>query len=138
MSIEAFVMNYWNGDVHPLPFEDIRAIFDTPDTTWNADNNYLNVRFTDPDDYVDIFCGCDAPSIGSVKGLTIARPIRHDDFLSRLFQLLQLDNVMIFYSDETTPIFHRTSDPSAYPDDLLAELGTPRYAESPDDLLHQT
>jgi hypothetical protein len=138
MSIEAFVMNYRNGDARPLLFDKVRAIFHTPGTSWNSDHNYLNVRFADPDDYVDIFCGCDAPSIGTVNGLTIARPILHDDFLNRMFRLLQLDNVMLFYSDETTPIFHRTSDPSEYPEDLLAELGTPRYADVPRDLLHRT
>ena len=138
MSIEAFVMNYRNGDACPLPFDDIRAVFNTPGTTWNADHNHLTVRFSDPDEYVDIFFGCDAPSLGTVNGLTISRPIRHADFLRRMFQLLQLDNVMIFYSDETTPIFHRTSDPLEYPADLLGELGTPRYAESPSDLLHQS
>jgi hypothetical protein len=138
MSIEAFIMNYRNGDVCPLPFDTVRAIFDTPGTTWNTDQNYLNVRFTNPDDYVDIFCGCDAASIGTVKGLTIARPIRHTDFMNRMFQLLQLDNVMMFYSDETTPVFHPTSDPSQYPDELLDALGTPRYASTPDDLTHQT
>lgn len=138
MSIEAFVMNYRNGDVCPMPFDRVVSIFDPPGTIWNADHHYLKVCFTDPDDCVDIFCGCDALAIGAVNGLTIARPILHDGFLDCLFRLLQLDNVILFYSDETTPIFHPTSDPSHYPDDLLAALGTPRYAERPSDLVHLT
>ena len=138
MSIEAFVMNYRDGEPVPLPFDAVRRIFDTPGTQWNDEHNYLNVRFADPADYVDIFCDADAPLTNVTKGLMIARPIAHPDYLERTFRVLQLDNVMLFYTDDTTPIFHASSDPSQYPQELLDELGTPRIALSPDDLLHHT
>ncbi len=138
MSIEALVMNYRDGDPRPLSFQAICKIFDTPGTTWNPDHNCLNVQFHDPPDYVDIYCGCDAMTTGEVAGLTIARPILHRDYLGRLYRLLQLDNVMLFYTDETTPVFHPSGDPSHYPSDLLAELGTPRYADGPDKLSYLT
>lgn len=136
MGIEAFVMNYRDGEVNPLSFQLVREIFDARGTSWNADLNYLNARFYEPDDYVDIYFGCDAASTGQVSGFTIVRPILHPDYLNRLYLALQLDNVMLFYSDETTPIFHPSGDPSHYPADLLAQLGTPRFANCPQELSH--
>ena len=138
MSIEAFLMNYRDGDVRNLAFDRIREILETTDTDWFPDYNCLRATFEDPADHVDIYCGCDAVTLGEVAGLTIARPLRHPDFLNRMFRLLQLDNVMLFYSDESTPIFHQSGDPSHYPTDMLETLGAPRFAATPNDLLHQT
>jgi hypothetical protein len=46
--------------------------------------------------------------------------------------------VMLFYSDETTPIFFAGAKPQHYPTDLLEQLGTPRFVDSPSGLLHRT
>lgn len=138
MGIEAFVMNYRDGEAKPISLDRIRNIFDTPGTVWNTEYNYLHALFHDPDDYVAIYCGRDALATGETKGLTIVRPIVHHDFLDRLYRVLQLDNAMLFYSDETTPVFHPSADPTQYPDDLLATLGSPRFANEPAELLHQT
>jgi len=137
MGIEAFVMNYRDGNVAPIALDRILKIFDTPDTAWNTQYNYLHAVFTDPCDYVAIYCGHDALATGETSGLTIVRPIIHPDFLERLYRVLQLDNAMLFYSDETTPVFHPSADPSHYPDDLLQTLGSPRIAHCPTDLFHQ-
>ena len=68
----------------------------------------------------------------------ISRPILHPEFLQKVFRVMQLGDVMLFYSDETTPVLVRGADSAQYPNDLLEELGEPRYVASPAELPHQT
>jgi len=138
MSIEAFLWNYRDGQSIGFDFTTVRSILSTKDADWLDEYGCLRVRFRHPDDCVDIYLGKGAPATNHTDGITIARPIVHPDYLSRILQVMKLGNVMLFYSDETTPIFLRGADPGHYPAELLAELGQPRFIASPSELLHQT
>lgn len=137
MSIEAFLWNYRDGQPIGFNFTTVRGILSTEDADWLDEYGCLSVRFRHPDDYVDIYLGRDAPAANHTVGITIARPIVHPDYLSRILRVMELGNVMLFYSDETTPVFLRSADPGHYPADLLSELGQPRFVTSPSELLHQ-
>lgn len=138
MSIEAFMWNYRKGEPIGFDYGVVRNILSTDDTDWLVEHGCLRVRFRDPSDSVDIFLGRDAPTTNYVDGILISRPILHPEFLQKLFRVMQLGDVMLFYSDETTPILVRGGDSEQYPDNLLKELGEPRYVASPAELLHQT
>lgn len=45
-----------------------------------------------------------------------------------------LGNVVLFYSDDTTPLFRTGANLSHYPVDLLEELGEPKVIDSADQL----
>jgi hypothetical protein len=135
MSVEAFIWNYRNGAPIGFDFGTVRGILATDEGEWLDESAWLRVRFCDPDDVVDIFFGQDAPRTNHADGITVSRPITHPEFLQRIFRVLQLGDVMLFYSDETTPIFVRGADPAQYPSDLLKELGKPRFVESPAELI---
>lgn len=138
MSIEAFIWNYQDKEPIGFNFETVRKILSTDETEWLEEVGCLRVRFHAPDDSVDIYLGKDATTSGHVDGITVARPIIHPEFLQRVFRVMELGDVMLFYSDETTPVFVSGSDPKQYPIDLLDELGEPRYIQTPNELLHQT
>jgi hypothetical protein len=137
LSIDAIIWNYRDGEPIGFAFDVIRDILSTTDTDWNSIGT-LSVRFENPPAHIDfIHLGADAPETNHVKGIMISRPIVHPDYLSRVFKILELGDVMMFYTDYTTPVFVRGADPSHYPADLLRELGTPRFIDSPQGVLHQ-
>ncbi|MEQ8638952.1 hypothetical protein [Gimesia maris] len=138
MSIEAFLWNYRDGESVGFEYEAVREILATEQTEWLEEYGCLRVSFHDPDDYVDMYLGEGAPASGHVKGITIARPLDNPDYLQRVFRVMGLGDVMLFYSDETTPIFVRGKDPQQYPADLLEQLGEPRFIQTPIEMLHQT
>jgi len=138
VSTEAFIWNYQNGECIGFPFAAVRDILSTDDTEWDAEHGCLTIRFQNPDDYVDVYVDKDAPVTNHTEGITISRPITHPDHLARVLQIMGLGNVMLFYSDETTPIFLRGAEPEQYPTDLLEQLGMPRFVDSPSGLLHRS
>ena len=138
MGIEAFIWNYRDGESIGFDFATVRDLLSTDDANWIGEHGCWRVRFKDPDDCVDIYFGKDAPATNHTEGIMVSRPITHPDFLRRVFRVMELGDVMLFYSDETTPVFVNGADPDQYPNDLLRELGEPRYAHKPSDLLHQT
>lgn len=138
MSIEAFIWNYRDGEPIGFDYATVREIFSTAQTESLDQYGCLRVWFQEPDDVVDIYLGGrEAAESGEVAGIMVARPIRHSAFLERLFQVLQLGDVMLFYSDETTPVFRSGADAGQYPADLLAQLGEPRYVNAPEELVQQ-
>ncbi len=138
MSIEAFIWNYRNGEPIGFDFATVRDLLSTDDTEWIDEHGCLRVRFQDSIDCVDIYLGKAASATNHIDGIMVSRPITHPDFLRRVFRVMELGDVMLFYSDETTPVFVNGADPGQYPDDLLAELGNARYVNTPSELLHQT
>jgi hypothetical protein len=137
VSIEAFIWKYRDGEPVGFAYDVVRDVFSTKATSWDGEHGCLNVWFENPVDSVDIYLGKDAPNTNHVEGITIARPLAHPDYLARVFQVMQLGDVMHFYSDETTPVFLRDANPGQYPADLLVELGTPRFIDEPSGLLHK-
>lgn len=138
MSIEAFIWNYEDGEPADFDFKVVCDILSAGDSDWDGEFGRLRVRFHSPDDDVEIFLDKDGPITNRTRGIMVSRPIVHPDFLKRVFRVMELGNVMLFYSDETTPIFVRGADPKHYPKDLLDELGEPRFVASPEGLLHQS
>jgi hypothetical protein len=138
MGTEALIWNYRDGE--PIGFDSatVRGLLSTDDADWISEHGCLRVRFRDPDDCVDIYFDEDAPETNHTDSIVVSRPITHPDFLRRVFRAMELGDVMLFYSDETTPVLVHGADPDQYPDDLLRGLGGPRYANGPSDLLHQT
>lgn len=136
MSTEAFIWNYRDGEPVGFDFDTVRAILATDDVDWLEEFGCLRVRFRSPDDCVDIYLGKGAPASGRVDGITVSGPIQHPGFVERVFQVMQLGDVMLFRSDDTTPVFCVGADAGQYPSDLLEELGNPKYVSSPIELLH--
>lgn len=137
MSIEAFVWNYRDGEPVGFPCDVIRDILLAGSAGGEIVDGFLTVRFENPADSVAIHVGREAEEVNHVPGLTISRPLTHPDYLARIFRLLQLGDVLHFYSDETTPVFARGVNIEHYPAELLAELGTPRFIDTPSRLLRQ-
>jgi hypothetical protein len=138
MSIEAMIWNYQNGEPVGFDYQTVRAILGTQDSDWIPEFGCLRVRFHDPDDVVDFHFGKEAPETDRIDGIMVARPIKHPEYLQRVFRVMQLGNVVLFYSDETIPVFVRGADVRHYPSELLSALGEPRYVDSPCELLHRT
>lgn len=138
MSIEAFVWNYRDGEPVGFPYDAVRAILLAGSPQQEIEHGFLTIRFENPADTVSIHVGQEAAKTNHVPGLTILRPLTHPDYLARIFALLQLGDVLHFYSDETTPVFARGANPAHYPPDLLSELGPPRFIDTPSGLLHRT
>lgn len=138
VSIEACIWNYQYGEPIGFAFDIVRDILSTDATDWSDEYGCLTVRFRNPDDSVDIHLGKNALATNHVPGIMVFRPIAHSDYLARILEIMRMGNVMLFYSDETTPIFVRGADVTHYPSDLLEQLGQPRFVDSPTELLHQT
>lgn len=137
MGIEAFIWNYRDGEPIGFDYATVLEILSTDQTEPLNEYGFLRVWFQEPNDVVDIHLGRDAADSGHVSGIMVSRPIRHPAFLERLLRVLGLGDVMLFYSDETTPVFRSGADAGHYPADLLAELGEPRYVNTPQGLIQQ-
>jgi len=105
MGIEAFIWNYQDGEPIGFDFPTVRDLLSTDDVSWIGEHGCLRVRFKDPNDCVDIYFGKDGPTTNHIEGIMVSRPITHPDFLRRVFRVMELGDVMLFYSDETTPVF---------------------------------
>jgi hypothetical protein len=138
MSTEAFLWTYRNGEPIGFEYEAVLEILSTDDMEWNEEHGLLRLTFHEPPDSVDIFLDMDAKQTNHTRGIMVSRPISHPDFLERIFRLMQSGNVMLFSSDETTPVFVRGANTKHYPPDLLKELGEPRFVESPSELVSRT
>lgn len=137
MGIEAFIWNYRDGEPIGFDYATLLEILSTDQTEPLNEHGCLRVWFQEPDDMVDIYLGKGADESGHVSGIMVSRPILHPAFLERLLRVLELGDVMLFYTDETTPVFCCGADAGQYPADLLAELGEPRYVNTPQGLVQQ-
>lgn len=134
MGIEAFLWSYRDGDVASLPFEPIRNLFSCYTTDWDPATGRIHVCFQDKFTCCDIYCGPEAETTNSVGGLMISRPVQHPDLWRCVLEVMRMGHVLLFFSDDTTPLFTAADAPSHFPAELLESLGSPRYVSMPDDI----
>lgn len=138
MSTQAFLWSYRDGDVAALPFDQVRRVFEKFIDSWDPTQGIMRVWFGDDVtgwDMCDIFCGKDAEETNSLNGLMIDRPIRHPDFWRCVIEVMHLGHVLLFFSDNTTPLFVSVDAVKHFPADVLEELGTPHIIKTPDDIV---
>lgn len=135
MGIEAFITAYKDGDVTPLRSDRIRSIFADFTVDWQPANGVLRVCFGDEINCCDIYCGRECDVSNSTKGLMISRPVRHPDLWRCVLDVMRMGNVVLFFSDDTTPLFAVQEAPRHLPADLLESLGKPRMVQCPNDII---
>ena len=140
MGIEAFIWSYSDGDVAPLPFDKIQSLFAKYVVDWDSTNGRMRVCFGDESTSCDVYCGPEAEASNSVNGLMISRPVNHPDLWQCVLDVMRMGNVLLFFSDKTTPLFAFEDAPKHFPKDLLEALGKPRIVQSSEDIIqsHET
>jgi hypothetical protein len=138
MSVEAFLWAFQEGDVTSLPLDKILATFADFTVGWQPADGVLRVCFGDEVNCCEIYCGSGSEASNSTKGLIIFRPVEHHDLWRSVLAIMRLGNVVLFFSDDTTPLFAIQDAPRHLPADLLESLGQPRFVECPDDILRKT
>lgn len=135
MSVEAFVWPYENGEPATLAYTDVLNAFGSLVTSWEPEHGCLHLGFTDPPDTCDVYCGRDAAETGRVRSLMISRPLRHAALWRAVLRIMSENHVLLFFSDDTTPLFWDLRSVDHFPEDLIADLGTPVRVRMPHDIV---
>ena len=133
--IEAFVWTYDWGEPASFRFADVLEAFGESVAGWDAEHGRLRLEFDGPPDTCDVFCDKDAADTGVVRGLMIARPVRHSALWDAVLRIMSRSHAVLFFSDETTPLFWDLRSVVHFPEDLIASLGTPVCVRTPGDIV---
>ena len=131
MGIEAFIWRYENRENTSFPLTDVLGAFSSHTVGFDATTGVLSVRFGNEVNSCDIYLGEDAANTGFTKGLMFARPVRALELWECVFELMNSGNVILFFSDDTTPLYASAGAPDHFPPDLLDSLGVPKQVATP-------
>ncbi len=134
MGIEAFVWPFENRDHAALPVAGILTAFELFTRNFDQEAGLLSIDF-DQANSCDIHLGTNAVETGLTKGLTICRPVRDHRLWQCILEFMRQGNVILFFSDDTTPLYATPDAPNHFPKDLIESLGAPRLVASPDDIV---
>lgn len=136
MSIEALIWRYEQGESSSFPLEDVLEVFRPFIDSFDSDSGVLCTRFGEPFvDACDIYLGSDSAINGTVKGLMISRPIRDTRLWECVLSIMRTGNVILFFTDDSTPLYATPGAPSHFPQDLIDSLGEPKLVSSPQDII---
>lgn len=135
MAIEAFVWCYENGEPASLAFADVLNAFGEAAGDWDPEAGCLPLDFGGPPDSCDLFLDKDAARTGRVRGLLVSRPVRAVGLWQGVLRILSENHAVLFFSDDTTPLFWDLKSVEHFPEDLIASLGTPVRVRTPEEIL---
>jgi hypothetical protein len=135
MSIEAFIWPYENGEPSSLEFAAVLKAFGDAALDWDAEDGRLPLQFGGPPNACDLFCDKDAAEMGRVRSLMISRPLRHESLWQAVLRIMAGGHCVLFFSDDTTPLFRDLRSVRHFPADLIASLGTPVCVQTPEDII---
>lgn len=134
MGVEAFLWPYEGGEPSAFRIDDVLEAFGDAVAGRDPESGRLRLDFGGPPEVCDVFCGEASPA-GLVRGLTIDRPVRSLGLWRGVLRLMSGRHAVLFFSDDTTPLFRDPASAGHLPPDLLAELGTPVRVETPEDIV---
>lgn len=135
MSIEAFIWPYEKGEPASLEFAVVLKSFGDAALDWDAEVGRLPLQFGGPPNTCDVFCDKDAAETGRVRSLMISRPLRHESLWQAVLRIMAGGHCVLFFSDDTTPLFRDLQSVRHFPADLIASLGTPVCVRTPEDVI---
>jgi hypothetical protein len=135
MSIEAFVWRYENGEPAAFQFDDVLNAFGEAVVGWNPESGSLQLEYGGPAETCEITCDKDAAETGEVRGLLISRPVRAAALWQSVLRILSENHAILFFSDDTTPLVWDLQSVAHFPQDLIAELGSPKQVRTPEEIL---
>ena len=136
MGIEAFIWRYDNGENASFPLTDVLDVFSSHTVGFETETGVLSVRFGDDINSCDIFLGAESAKTGFTKGLMISRPVRAIELWECVFKIINSGNVILFFSDDTTPLYATVEAMDHFPIDLLDSLGEPKHIATPQEILN--
>lgn len=135
MGIEAFIWRYEHGESVSLPLADVLAVFSSHTVGFDAKSGVLSVQFGDEINSCDIYLGKESAFTGLTRGIMISRPVQALELWECLFKIMQTGNVILFFSDDTTPLYATAGAPDHFPDDLLDSLGEPKQVATAQEIV---
>lgn len=140
MGIEAFIWRYKNGEQDVFPLADVLDVFSSHTASYHPESGVLTVQFGDEINSCDIYLGAESANTGFTDGLMISRPVRASELWECVLKMMQSGNVILLFSDDTTPLYATPGAPDHCPTDLLDSLGTPKQVASAQEIVdsHET
>lgn len=135
MSIEAFIWRYDRGENVSTPLDDVLQIFRPYTDSFDAETGVLSVRFGGETDSCDIYLGAAAAGGGMINAITIASPVQDSRLWDCVLAILRFGNAILFFSDDSTPLYATPDAPSHFPPDLLDYLGEPTLVATAQDII---
>lgn len=135
MSVEAFLWCYSAGQNASMPVSIVLDAFRPYTVAFDSETDVLQIQFGGPENSCDIYLGAHATERGTTAGVSIARPLSEPQLWECVLDIMRKENVILFFSDDTTPL-HATPEVLAhFPPELLQSLGEPRLVTSPQEIL---
>jgi len=140
MSIEAFIWRYERGEIVATPLDEILRVFHSYADSFDEVTGVLHVQFDSAGNSCDIYLGAKAAASGATPGIMISRPLHDPRLWDCVLEIMRSGNVILFFSDDTTPLYATAGAPAHFPQDLIQSLGEPKLVASAQDILksHET
>lgn len=135
MSVEAFLWCYRLGENASMPLSDVLGVFQPCSAVFDSESGVLHVQSGDPADSCDLYLGARAAERGAVSGISISRPPSEPRFWECVLEIMRRETVILFFSDDTTPLCATPEVLAHFPPELLQSLGEPRLVASVQDIL---
>jgi hypothetical protein len=135
MGIEAFLWRYENGEIAAMDVSRIREALRPFTRDFHPETGVLRVEFDREIDSCDFYLGVHAAETGRTEGLMISRPITDARLWQCVLEIMRMGNIILFFSDDSTPLHATENAPAHFPADLLDSLGAPKLVTSPHEIV---
>lgn len=135
MSVEAFLWCYRLGENASMPVSQVLESFRPYTESFDTETDVLCLQFGGPENSCDIYLGARAAQRGTTAGISIARPLSEPKLWECVLEIMRRETVILFFSDDTTPLYAAEEVLAHFPQELLQSLGEPRQVASPQDIL---
>jgi hypothetical protein len=126
MGNEAYLWSYREGDVALFAIADVIQAFGSAVQEATSESNPLRLEYDSKIDSCDVFlCEDESDTPGYISSLMIARPCSNPSFWNSILSIMRQGHFLLFFSDDTTPLFWDLASAEHFPADLIESLGTP-------------
>ena len=135
MSVEAFIWCYKLGENASIPLGKVLDVFRPHTESFESEAGILHLQFGGPEDACDLYLGARAAEREATAGISISRPLKAPQLWECVLEIMRRENVILFFSDNTTPLYATRDVLAHFPQELLRSLGEPRLVANVQDIL---
>jgi hypothetical protein len=135
MSLHAFLWCYRLGENASMPLSTILDAFQPWTESVDSETDILQVQFDGPENSCDIYLGMHATARGATAGISIWQPLNDARLWECILEIMRRESVILFFSDDTTPLYATPEVLAHFSPELLQSLGEPRLVANAQDIL---
>ncbi len=130
MSFELFLCCYRDGEPAGIDEGRLRKAFGVALASEDLEFNCWHLEFGPEINCCDVFVTRLESDEKQVKALLVSRPVSEKRLWQKLFNIMQLDNVILFFPGGKSPLFACENAIRHFPQDMVDALGKPKIIKN--------